>query len=89
MRRYSHFTHVTGRGKVQIEPLAWWSSSTGAVRAFTLRSTDSNTATMAKISPYGSLSAGVTRLLSSCRRVMVGQRTADRTFSFSIVLPSR
>jgi hypothetical protein len=37
MRRYSHFTHVTGRGKVQIElePLAWWSWSTGAVRAFT------------------------------------------------------
>ena len=51
MRRYSHFTHVTGRGKVQIEPLAWWSWSTGAVRAFTRRSTDSNTATMAKTSP--------------------------------------
>jgi hypothetical protein len=28
VRRYSHFTHVTGRGKVQIQPLAWWSWST-------------------------------------------------------------
>jgi hypothetical protein len=35
------------------------------------------------------LSAGVTRLLSSRRRVMAGQRTADRTFSFFILLPSR
>jgi hypothetical protein len=63
--------------------------STGAVCAFTRRPTDSNTATMAKTSPYGSLSAGVTRLLSSCRRILAGQRTADRTFSFLILLPSR
>jgi hypothetical protein len=89
VRRYSHFTHVTGRGRVQIEPLAWWSWSTGAVRTFTRRSTDSNTATMAKTSPCGSLSAGVTRLLSSCRPVMAGQRTADTTFSFFILIPSR
>jgi hypothetical protein len=50
MRRYSHFTYVTGRGKVQIEPLAWWSWSTGAEFAFTRWSADSNTATIAKIS---------------------------------------
>jgi hypothetical protein len=31
MRRYSHFTYVTGRGKVQIEPLAWRVKSRGVV----------------------------------------------------------